>query len=896
MRLALVILLLAVQTCYSQTCPVNLDFEQGDFTNWECFTGSTSIKNAKNVITLAPSVPAAGRHEIISAATSVQMDPYGNFPKLCPYGGNYSVKLGNESTGSQAEGLSYTFTVPSAVDTFSFTYFYAVVFQDPNHQAIEQPRFFVTAYDVVSGAIINCASYDYVSNGTIPGFQHSTVNTTVLFKNWTPASIQFAGLANRTVRLEFKTADCTLGGHFGYAYVDVGGGCSNLLATAPYCAATNSVILNAPYGFKSYTWYNEDYSAIVGTQQNLTLTPPPATKGFFHVSLIPYPGYGCSDTAQAVVTPLPVPDTPVANSLYGYCQFQTSASLTATASQGNDLLWYTTSTGGVASAIAPKPSTALQGTYDYYVTQKKLFGCESMRKQITVAVSPTPAAAFTINNVRQCQNDNQFLFTSKSTNTSNSIYIWDFGNGQSQSSADTFAAYTYSSAGAFNVKLKVINQPTCFAEKTLAVTVIPKPVAAFSYPPVVCEKQTPVQFINNSSVPGGVSAITTWWWNIGGAITSTKTPSSFVAVMPGNLPVKLVVTTAEGCRSDTNTITLPVHYKPSAALSYGTAPLCNNEVIQFTNLSALPSSASAENVVKWSWQFDNISSGVKEPALNLGAGPHHAKLIAESDFGCRSAEADSMFVVNAKPNITLDINDSCVFRDIKYSAVDVLNTVDKWYWDFGNGWRRDAANVTKKYSTGGYMPLKLLARTVEGCKDTIIRPFTIYDNKAFAGRDTMVAMQQPVQLNANGGSNVTYTWTPALGLSNASLENPVAVLDRDQLYHLDAISDKGCDSHSKVLIKRYKGPELYIPTAFTPNNDGLNDLLKVFPVGIREFEFLNVYNRYGQQVYHTTNAAEGWNGKLNGTPLETGTYVAVAKAYDYLGHEMINKVTVVLIR
>lgn len=397
-------LFLFLQNSFSQTCPANLDFEQGDFSNWDCFIGSTSVKSNKNVITLASSLPAAGRHEIISASTPVPMDIYGNFPKLCPYGGNYSVKLGNENTGSAAEGLSYTFTVPSAVDTFSFTYFYAVVFQDPNHQAIEQPRFFVTAYDVQSGAIINCASYDYVSNGTIPGFLHSTVNSTVLYKNWTPASIQFAGLANRTVRLEFKTADCTLGGHFGYAYVDVGGGCSNLLATAPYCVETNSVILNAPYGFQSYTWYNEDYSAIIGNQQNLTLTPAPATKGFFHVDLIPYPGYGCRDTAQAVVTPLPVPDTPVANSLYGYCQFQTVPALSATASSGNDLLWYSVASGGIPGMIAPKPATGSEGVSKYYVSQKKLFGCESFRKEITVAVTPTPTAAFIINNTRQCQN------------------------------------------------------------------------------------------------------------------------------------------------------------------------------------------------------------------------------------------------------------------------------------------------------------------------------------------------------------------------------------------------------------------------------------------------------------------------------------------------------------
>src|SRR5215510_6193921 len=119
---------------FAQSCPPNIDFESGDFTNWECFIGSTMVIDTHNVIKLSPSPPMANRHQIISASTpGGALDFYGGFPKLCPYGGNYSVKLGNDNTGAEAEGLSYTFTVPTTVDTFTFTYFYAVVFEDPSH-------------------------------------------------------------------------------------------------------------------------------------------------------------------------------------------------------------------------------------------------------------------------------------------------------------------------------------------------------------------------------------------------------------------------------------------------------------------------------------------------------------------------------------------------------------------------------------------------------------------------------------------------------------------------------------------------------------------------------------------------------------------------------------------
>src|SRR5690349_12604373 len=113
-----------------QCCPHNIDFENGDCSNWECFFSHTRPNSGKNSIDLVPSSPVSGRHDMIGPTNAGVLDKYGKFPVLCPYGGNYSVKLGNDNTGSDAEGLSYTFQVPANVDTFSFTYFYAVVFQD----------------------------------------------------------------------------------------------------------------------------------------------------------------------------------------------------------------------------------------------------------------------------------------------------------------------------------------------------------------------------------------------------------------------------------------------------------------------------------------------------------------------------------------------------------------------------------------------------------------------------------------------------------------------------------------------------------------------------------------------------------------------------------------------
>lgn len=889
-------LLAIAQKSAAQSCPPNIDFEDGDFSNWECFTGKTAEVNGKNAINLTLSGPVSSRHEIISAASPNKLDPYGRFPTLCPYGGNYSVKLGNNQTGAEAEGMSYTFIVPSAIDTFTFTYFYAVVFQEPGHPLPDQPRFYVTAYEVATGRLINCASFDYVSNGAIPGFEKSTTSSGVLFKNWTPASLQFAGLGGKQVRLEFRTADCTQGGHFGYAYLDVGSGCSNILATAPYCRETNSLILNAPYGFKTYTWYTEDYSAVVGNQQSLTLSPPPADTGSFYVDVEPYPGYGCRDTLQAIVRPLPVPDTPSAQSVYRFCQSQGVPSLTATPDRGLDILWYTAATGGTGSAAAPVLSSAKAGQVDYYVTQKVLFGCESLRKKVTAEVIPLPLSSFTINAITQCQSDNAYIFTNTSTNRSQSIFNWDLGNSTTISSAtDTIVKYTYNTAGNFTVKLKVVNSGLCSTEKSGIITVVPKPVASFTYPPVLCVSQTPVNILNTSLVARPFT-INKWWWSLNDSIQQTATPAVFTAAKPGPLPVKLVVTTSEGCHSDTSTAVLNIHYRPSASFTYS-APLCNNEILRFTDLSFMPQAAAGESVQKWYWQFDAATtSSLQHPIAGFATGMHHTKLIAESNFGCQSTEADSLFEIHPKPQITVNISDSCVFRTINYQAADLINTGDKWYWNFGSGFKKGSDLVSKSFSTEGSQTFTLMAETIYGCRDTITRQFIIYDNKALAGRDTIAAWDEPVQLNAKGGTNVTYSWTPKLGLDNPALENPVAILDRDQLYYLDALTDKGCDSHSKILIRRYKGPELYIPNAFTPNGNGKNEVLRVFPVGIKAFSFFAVYDRYGERIYHTTDPKAGWDGRYKGIELPSGTFIAYATAIDYKGHVLSKKITVQLIR
>ena len=116
----------------------NLDFELGNFTGWTCQVGTNNGYPAGG---WSGTAPVNNRHTIESGGN----DQYGNFPKKAPGGGNFSVRLGNNSVGAQAEQLIFTFVV-GPQDT-NFIYKYAVVFEDPGHTWEEQPYFELKIYD-----------------------------------------------------------------------------------------------------------------------------------------------------------------------------------------------------------------------------------------------------------------------------------------------------------------------------------------------------------------------------------------------------------------------------------------------------------------------------------------------------------------------------------------------------------------------------------------------------------------------------------------------------------------------------------------------------------------------------------------------------------------------------
>lgn len=288
----------------AQICPPNIDFETGTFANWTCYTGSVAAVGGQNVITLSPSAgPVSNQHTMYTANQGNGLDFFGGFPVNCPNGSGHSIKLGNNTGGGQAEGISYEFTIPANQNIYSLIYHYAVVFQDPNHQEYQQPRLQIEITNVTDNEIITCSSFAFHPYGSLlPGFFISPVQqdtTNVWCKDWSAVSINLNGNAGKTIRLFFKTADCTFTRHFGYAYIDVNSECSSEFVGATYCPDDTAINVTAPYGYQKYNWFNSSFTQGLGSSQSLTFAPPPPAGTTLAVEVIPYNGYGCKDTLYA---------------------------------------------------------------------------------------------------------------------------------------------------------------------------------------------------------------------------------------------------------------------------------------------------------------------------------------------------------------------------------------------------------------------------------------------------------------------------------------------------------------------------------------------------------------------------------------------------------------------
>lgn len=621
---------------FSQSCPANLDFETGTFNGWKCYIGGTAAVNGQNVLTLYETGPITGRHTMFTVSYPGETDPYGDFPVNCPNGSGHSIRLGNDQPGTEAEGVSYEFTIPANRNEYTLIYNYAVVFEDPSHEHFQQPRMEIEITNVSDGDIIDCSSFAFIPVGSgLPGFFQSPVvisNAPIWCKDWTAVSVNLDRLAGKKIRLFFKTADCTFRRHFGYAYIDVNSECSGEFTGAAYCPDDTAIVVNAPFGYESYRWFNNTFTQVLGNQQTIRFAPPPPAGTQIAVELTPYDGYGCLDTLYANLI-----DT-----------------LTTVANAGKD----TVSCNNTAVQIGAKPRPGL-------------------------------------------------------------VYRWSPTTGLSDPN---------------------ISNP-------------------FANPPITTNYTLTV-----SSIGGG----------------------------------------------------------------------CVN---------------TDEVVVK-------------------------------------KSSVDSILHIDGKLLFCEGFGDSCVLK------VSPQNNI-QWY--INNGTIPGATQPSYKVLKSGFY--HALITNSDGCKLTTT-PKEVFIDKAKTG--VIYPLQYavtglPLQLNARP-FGISANWSPAVKLDDATSYTPLFTSTSDQAYTIEIKTSTGCITIDQQLVKIIPSVEIFVPSAFTPNNDGLNDFLKPALRGIKDLRYFRVFNRWGQLLYESRKEDPGWNGTINGIQQASQVFVWMAEGVGVDGKVHFRKGTTTLLR
>jgi gliding motility-associated-like protein len=401
---------------------------------------------------------------------------------------------------------------------------------------------------------------------------------------------------------------------------------------------------------------------------------------------------------------------------------------------------------------------------------------------------------------------------------------------------------------------------------------------------------TPVVFKDSST---SFTTIKSYFWDFGDGTTSTlANPPPHVYPDSGFYKVSHYITAMDNCESDPFTKIIKVGDNPDISFQvFDTCQSINPRI----NVDA---KIGIGTINQWQWQLNgkDISNTQKPDLTMLSAGEYSLKLTAISSAGCLSNSFVSGFTVEPQPVITAVIKDGCINMPVSFNAeqTDNLTSVKNWHWDFGDNNFSDAQDAQNTYSVQGNYNVQLTAEATNGCSTLLSKNLFINAVHANAGKDTLVVMNSPFQLDGSGGSS--YSWSPATGLNDPFISNPVGKLSDDLRYLLTVKTAEGCVDTASVKVTVFKGSAVYVPTAFTPNNDGLNDILKPYYVQIKTLSYFTIFNRWGQKIFSTNDLSKGWDGFSNSNEIVAGSYVWVLKAVDAIGKIYNLKGSFVLIK
>ncbi len=443
-----------------------------------------------------------------------------------------------------------------------------------------------------------------------------------------------------------------------------------------------------------------------------------------------------------------------------------------------------------------------------------------------------------------------------------------------------------------NYFIVVTDANGCDDTATVTVNNLPGVVGtAGTITPVSCFGGNDGAAIVNAS--GGIAPYT-YVWNCSPSTTNTAT-----GLTAGTCSV--VITDAASCTSTvTFTITQPTQLSVAATAVPST--VCAGQPIQLT-----ATGTGGTPAYSYSWTPMNLAG----PSLSYVPATSGPCTVTITDANNCIDSAVLNLTVNPNPVVALsgDLLAGCIPHCVNFSDLSTVSagTITQWLWDFGDGSpTSNQQNPTHCYSYSNLFTVTLTVTTASGCSSTIT--MTNYINVYPTPVASFTASPQPTtELNPtiyftnNSTNSSSWNWEFADSTQGSStLQHPSYTYGAAGCYDvvLTATSSNNCVDVTSVLVCIDPDVSIYVPNAFTPDGDGINDIFIPKGLGLDPDQFeMWIFDRWGNLVFHGTDLYQGWNGAVEGQTdvSQQDVYVWKIKVGDQNGgkHTYIGHVTMI---
>ncbi|MBI3518371.1 MAG: PKD domain-containing protein [Bacteroidetes bacterium] len=680
------------------------------------------------------------------------------------------------------------------------------------------------------------------------------------------------------------------------SYVNANASLTNTIGCVPSFSLTGTQSATSNTTITNYNWNFGDGSPSVNSavaSHTYTSANPPFT--VYTITLTVTNINGCVDSKYFPVT-MNAPYAPnIIPSSSQLCAGKT-VSLSTTAAGVNTYTWNygDGSPVQVTTAMNVTHPYLVGGNYNVTLVSADAAGCKASSTPYAIQVQNYPNAIISYTNQNNPGKQNAcagstVLFSDNSINP----YVpqtrnWNFGTGSGPVVGNQTVGTAYTTAGVYTVTLinctpfgccdttkqniKVYSATADFIIDKLAICkgeaikyTIKDSTNVFVWgwdfgdgTDYNISAQSPISHTYNYHPPGGTTNVSLTYY-------SADSACKYSVVKPINI---YQVVADFNRNSETSTIKL----LSDTAHCIGITDI-------FTNQSL--------NANTYHWDFgDGGTSSSNTPSYLYNApGNYTVSLsIADNIHGCKDTIRKSMLIFPV-PLLSLNGRDTCQNKPTQLTASGGVTYT--WSPSFGLSNPNSASPIATLSTTTLF---SVTANNSYGCVGTNTLLITIQEPPLPISWDTSIVIGQTAVLPGYAGAGFTYSWSPVDYLSCVTCPLPVASPTVEYVYTVNVKDTHGCfERVNTYTVYIENKSSVDVPTAFTPNGDGINDLINVAGWGIKKLNYFKVFNRWGELIYETTDLASGWDGYYKGVPQNMETYVYQAEVETYTDSAPINK-------